>query len=206
MAKKSLSVVASSRFREALSEIMRERDLSLQQTATILGCCRKTVWNLLRAETTSSARLCYSHRLAKYLGYDGKPPWDASGGCDYGVRDILKEWKAASTPSLRRKAAYRLSVYANEMAVETFGLATATELLVSEAKEPARVRLFLLRGNAAPSSICLFFDASKRERIAIKFVTSQGHERYSGELLPPTLASLLTFSKKQHGNKKNSNA
>lgn len=164
---------------------------SLYDLSVILGCCKKTVWNLLCLKKRPAVNRRYSDNLTRYLGLAGRPPWDPTGGCGYGMADILREWRSNEGPSHRRRVANRLSVFVTELVAGTFKMSSAAELLVSSSGEPARLRITIMSPTSAPSTLLMFFDPSNRDKLDIKFTNPKGHQSFSGAMQVRTISQLL---------------
>lgn len=193
MAVLSLSPRASAAFLKSLTELREREQLSLVRVSQILGCCRRTAWELLRPGCAVRVRQKYADKLGRYLGVPDFAPWQSSNDFKNGLRAIRDAWKKATEPADRRRTAWRLAIFVSEVALCTYKVASTSTLTVNPMRNPAALDILMTPlGTQLSGRIRFEFDTRKREVIHMSYTNVQGQRGYNGHLTTFSLHRILT--------------
>ncbi len=193
--KNLLTPAASGRFREQLRRLKKRSDMSGADLAKILGCCRKTVWALLKEDDKRQVRYLYANRLSAHMNLTAAKCCLESPKTKHGISGILVDWQRAREPRHRRAQAYRLSNFIVELATTSFELLSNSTLSISLDGEPTLLELELYppRTNAR-TIITLHLKVESRKNIPMVYTVAKGQVIYRGELSQVALNRLLKKS------------
>lgn len=190
MAKPSLTVADSDKFRELLAESRRKHKWSLVETGVILGCTKRTVIRHLKDGCATRVRESYAVRLASFLGVE--PPWDTQHKIGVGLRGILNAWRDAANVAQQRRVAWRLAIFMSETAVVDYRFSAEAKVIVGTAANPFSIEIvYKPQLSNESAKLIVHFEEANRSFLRLYAEMSNTKQKFNGILDKTTFIQIL---------------